>query len=219
MFPPGERGSPDYVNVLKNLGLTVLLPLVVGQVLRYFFPKQVKYLAAKLKFSIINSLALLCIVWSVFCDGVASDAFHRMGSVDIVAIIGTDIFMYLFGCAACIFIARLPWFNTQDEPRWISKWRFSRKDAAAIMVSLILGFFCFCIVVFLTKNDMYTVLRCYQVCINGYSFDQRHVWRSKLRYSGCFDTSAPHVPHYPVSQYASMSFRECIILHANCNLI
>ncbi|CEG74747.1 hypothetical protein RMATCC62417_09908 [Rhizopus microsporus] len=133
VFQPGTaRGNPDYVNVLKTLGLTVLAPLVVGQFIRFLFPKQIKYIAAKCRFPIINSLALLCLVWSVFCDGVASDAFHRTSGVDIVAIIFVDIFMYLFGCATCIYIARLPW-PTKNEPKWVSKWRFSRKDTVAIM--------------------------------------------------------------------------------------
>ncbi|ORY96621.1 SBF-like CPA transporter family-domain-containing protein [Syncephalastrum racemosum] len=130
VFPPGDRGSPDYVGVLRNLGCTVLLPLVVGQILRYFFPRQVKYLAGKFHFSIINSLALLCMVWSVFCDGVASNAFRRMSGVDIVAIVGVDMFMYLFGCMASLFFARLPYAG---KHRWIDALRFSRKDAVAIM--------------------------------------------------------------------------------------
>ncbi|KAI8393896.1 SBF-like CPA transporter family-domain-containing protein [Radiomyces spectabilis] len=135
LFPPGSaRGTPDYTSVLKNLGLTVLVPLVVGQVIRSVFPKQVKYLASKFRFSIINSIALLCMVWSVFCDGVASDAFHQLTAVDIVAIIGVDIFLYLFGCATCLFVARLPWPHRWiQEPEWVKQWRFSRKDAIAIM--------------------------------------------------------------------------------------
>ncbi|EPB83830.1 hypothetical protein HMPREF1544_09404 [Mucor circinelloides 1006PhL] len=135
VFEPGtDRGNPDYLSVLKTLGSTVLAPLVVGQIIRYLFSARVKYLAAKCKFSIINSLALLCLVWSVFCDGVASDAFTKMTGVDIVAIIFVDIFMYLFGCAACLFVARLPWPTRYvNEPKWVAKWRFSRKDAVAIM--------------------------------------------------------------------------------------
>ncbi|KAL9539858.1 hypothetical protein PS6_011018 [Mucor atramentarius] len=135
VFEPGtDRGNPDYLSVLKTLGSTVLAPLVVGQIIRYLFSARVKYLAAKCKFSIINSLALLCLVWSVFCDGVASDAFTKMTGVDIVAIIFVDIFMYLFGCVACLFVARLPWPTRYvNEPKWVAKWRFSRKDAVAIM--------------------------------------------------------------------------------------
>ena len=135
VFEPGTaRGNPDYLNVLKVLGSTVLAPLVVGQVIRYLFNDRVKYLADKFKFPIINSLALLCLVWSVFCDGVASDAFFKMTGVDIVAIIFVDIFMYLFGCAACLFVARLPWPKRYiQEPTWVAKWRFSRQDAVAIM--------------------------------------------------------------------------------------
>ncbi|CAO3703143.1 unnamed protein product [Rhizopus stolonifer] len=133
VFQPGTaRGNPDYLSVLKTLGLTVLLPLVVGQIIRYFFSSKVKYLAAKLRFPILNSLALLCLVWSVFCDGVASDAFHRTSGVDIVAIIFVDIGMYLFGCATCLFVARLPW-PTKKVPNWVLKWRFTKQDAVAIM--------------------------------------------------------------------------------------
>lgn len=77
-------------------------------------------------------------VWSVFCDGVASDAFHKLSGADIVAIIGVDIFMYLFGCALCLFICRLPWWGLPrlgwEEPAWLDRFRMSRKDAAAVMV-------------------------------------------------------------------------------------
>lgn len=136
LFQPGTaKGTPDYLNVLKNLGSTVLAPLVVGQFIRYLFNQRVKYIAQKCRFSIINSLALLCLVWSVFCDGVASDAFQKMSGVDIVAIIFVDIFMYLFGCLTCLTVARLPWPSKLiAEPKWIEKCRFSRKDAIAIMV-------------------------------------------------------------------------------------
>lgn len=70
-------------------------------------------------------------VWSVFCDGVASNAFRRMSGVDIVAIIGIDMFMYLFGCTVSLLLARLPYAG---KHRWIDALRFSRKDAVAIMV-------------------------------------------------------------------------------------
>ncbi|KAJ8656204.1 hypothetical protein O0I10_007998 [Lichtheimia ornata] len=133
VFPPGTpRGNPDYLNVLKTLGFTVLLPLVVGQIIRFYFPDPIKKTAAKLRFPIINNIALLFLVWSVFCDGVASHAFDHMSAVDIVAMIFVDIFMYLFGCGLCLFVARVPW-PFAYEPRWIKKWRFSRQDSVAIM--------------------------------------------------------------------------------------
>ncbi|KAI9360568.1 SBF-like CPA transporter family-domain-containing protein [Pilaira anomala] len=134
VFEPGtDRGNPNYLSVLKTLGSTVLAPLVIGQLIRYMFPVRVKYLATRFKFPIINSLALLCLVWSVFCDGVASDAFHQMNGIDIVAILFVDIFIYLFGCAVCLFFARLPYWPTKKEPNWVVRWRFSRKDSVAIM--------------------------------------------------------------------------------------
>ncbi|KAI9008906.1 putative sodium bile acid cotransporter [Phycomyces nitens] len=135
LFPPGtERGDPNYLSILKTMGLTVLLPLVAGQAIRYLFPKQTTYLAAKLHFPIINSLALIVLVWSVFCDGVASNAFVNMKTVDILAILFVDMFMYLFGCGLCLFVARLPWpTRLIREPVWVKRWRFSKRDAVAIM--------------------------------------------------------------------------------------
>lgn len=134
VFPPGTpRGNPDYLNVLKTLGFTVLLPLVVGQIIRFYFPDPIKKAAAKLRFPIINNIALLFLVWSVFCDGVASHAFDHMSAVDIVAMIFVDILMYLFGCGLCLLVARVPWPFSR-EPWWITKWRFSRQDSVAIMV-------------------------------------------------------------------------------------
>lgn len=137
IFPPNTpRGNPNYLNVLRTLGFTVLLPLLIGQAIRYFFDAPVKKLAAKAKFPIINNLALLTLVWSVFCDGVASNAFYQMTSIDMVAIIFVNIIMYVFGCALCLFVARPPWpTQIMAEPAWVGKWRFSREDSVAIMVS------------------------------------------------------------------------------------
>ncbi|ORY98652.1 SBF-like CPA transporter family-domain-containing protein [Syncephalastrum racemosum] len=135
IFPPNTpRGNPNYINVLRTLGFTVLLPLIIGQAVRYFFNDPVKKLAARARFPIINNLALLTLVWSVFCDGVASNAFHQMSSIDMVAIIFVNIVMYMFGCALCLFVARPPWpTRLMAEPAWFSKWRFSHEDSVAIM--------------------------------------------------------------------------------------
>ena len=136
VFPPGTpHGNPDYINILRTLGLTVLLPLIVGQIIRFVFSERVKKLATKFRFPIINNLALLLLVWSVFCDGVASGAFHQMTAVDIVSIVFIDMFMYIFTCFLCVFIARVPWPAFLSEPKKLDQWRFSKQDTVAIMVS------------------------------------------------------------------------------------
>lgn len=92
-----------------------------------------------------------------------------MGGTDIVAIIGVDIFMYLFGCATCLFVARL-------NCSWLKSWQFSRKDAVAIMVKrkhLVTA-----------KGGMvikrlfvFAVLWCHQDSVHGYSSHQRLVFQ------------------------------------------
>ncbi|KAI9246285.1 SBF-like CPA transporter family-domain-containing protein, partial [Phascolomyces articulosus] len=134
VFPPGTpHGNPNYVNIFRTLGFTVLLPLVIGQIIRFIFSEPVKKLAAKLRFPIINNVALLFLVWSVFCDGVASDAFNQMTAVDIVSIIFVDIFMYVFACLLCIYVARVPWPPFLSKPKRLDQWRFEKQDTVAIM--------------------------------------------------------------------------------------
>ncbi|KAG2218400.1 hypothetical protein INT45_011588 [Circinella minor] len=134
VFPPDTpHGKPNYINILRTLGFTVRLPLVVGQIIRFLFSERVKRIATKLRFPIINNLALLLLVWSVFCDGVASRAFHQITAVDIVSIVFINMFMYVFGCFLCVFVSRVPWPVFLPEPQGLDQWRFNQQDTIAIM--------------------------------------------------------------------------------------
>lgn len=52
-----------YARVAKQLGLTVLAPLFVGQVIRYFWTKQVTYVLNTLKLAKIGTVCLALLVW------------------------------------------------------------------------------------------------------------------------------------------------------------
>jgi sodium/bile acid cotransporter 7 len=52
-----------YRNVMFQMGLSVYLPLFVGQVVRAIWTKQVEWAAAKLKLGKVGSVCLLLLVW------------------------------------------------------------------------------------------------------------------------------------------------------------
>ncbi|RUO96924.1 SBF-like CPA transporter family-domain-containing protein [Jimgerdemannia flammicorona] len=124
----------DYISVLENLGATVLAPLVVGQVIQTIWPDTIAKWRAKFRLGDINSLCLLLLVWSVFCDTFASDSFAKIHASDLVAVLVIDAILYVGFSALAWFLARLPIpFRTRRENGWVEKWRFSREDTVAIM--------------------------------------------------------------------------------------
>lgn len=52
-----------YRNVMFQMGLSVFVPLVVGQIIRAIWTKQVEWAAVKFKLGKVGSLCLLSLVW------------------------------------------------------------------------------------------------------------------------------------------------------------
>lgn len=52
-----------YRNVMFQMGLSVYVPLVVGQIIRAIWTKQVEWIAVKCKLGKVGSLCLLALVW------------------------------------------------------------------------------------------------------------------------------------------------------------
>lgn len=129
------HGSLDYVDVLKNLGLTILAPLVVGQIIQWLFPRQVAAVKEKCRLGDINSLALLALVWSVFSDAIASNSFAAVGAVDIVAVVIINAVFYTSFSLFCLLCSRLPLPRRVKTPGWVKNLRYSREDTVAVMVS------------------------------------------------------------------------------------
>jgi len=127
------HGSLDYVSVLKNLGLTILAPLVVGQIIQWLFPQKVAAIKEKCRLGDINSLALLALVWSVFSDAIASNSFSAVGATDVVAIAIINAGFYISFSFFCMAAARLPVPRCFQTPKWIKKLRYSREDTVAVM--------------------------------------------------------------------------------------
>jgi solute carrier family 10 (sodium/bile acid cotransporter), member 7 len=54
---------PLYARVMKQMGLSVFLPLAVGQLVQFIWPKKTKDICTRFKIAKLGSLGLLCIIW------------------------------------------------------------------------------------------------------------------------------------------------------------
>ncbi|KAF9540007.1 hypothetical protein EC957_004709 [Mortierella hygrophila] len=83
--PSGQHGL-DYATILRDLGTTILVPIVVGQIYLYYFPRSIAWAKSKVHFPTLNSTCLLILVWTVFCDAFNNNTFSAVSAGEIIAI-------------------------------------------------------------------------------------------------------------------------------------
>ncbi|KAI9237096.1 MAG: SBF-like CPA transporter family-domain-containing protein [Podila humilis] len=83
--PSGQHGL-DYATILRDLGTTILVPIVVGQIYLSLFPRSIAWAKKVVHFPTLNSSCLLILVWTVFCDAFYSNTFSSVTAGEIIAI-------------------------------------------------------------------------------------------------------------------------------------
>ncbi|KAI7856162.1 SBF-like CPA transporter family-domain-containing protein [Circinella umbellata] len=126
-------GTIDFVSVLKQLGITVLVPLVVGQIIQWIFPEKIAKFKVKCRLSDVSSIMLLTLVWSVFSDAIHAGSFGNVKAVDIVAIAIINAGFYILFSSTCWFLAYLPVPRWMPYKRSFERLRYSREDTVAVM--------------------------------------------------------------------------------------
>ncbi|KAI9310295.1 SBF-like CPA transporter family-domain-containing protein [Dichotomocladium elegans] len=126
-------GKVDFTSVLKQLGITVLIPLVVGQIIQLLFTEKVAEIKVKWRLSDVSSVCLLAMVWSVFCDAFKSKSFDSVSATDIIAVVILNMGFYILFSFLCFFLAYIPFPSAMKEPSWIKRLRYSREDTVAVM--------------------------------------------------------------------------------------
>ncbi|KAF1802956.1 SBF-like CPA transporter family-domain-containing protein [Mucor lusitanicus] len=127
-------GSVDFVMVLKQLGLTVLLPLVIGQAIQILFTEPVAKFKVKCRLSDVSSFCLLLMVWSVFSDAVHAGSFSAVAGKDIAAVVILNFLFYILFSVFSFALARLPYSKRIFGPlKWLDRLRYSREDTVAVM--------------------------------------------------------------------------------------
>ncbi|KAF9357349.1 hypothetical protein BGX26_003897 [Mortierella sp. AD094] len=91
--PSGKHGL-DYATILRDLGATILLPIIFGQIYLYFFPQHIAWAKKKVHFPTLNSSCLLILVWTVFCDAFYNNTFSSVNAGEIIAIGALQAFIF-----------------------------------------------------------------------------------------------------------------------------
>lgn len=140
--------SDLYRSVMKQIGLSVFVPLFVGQVLQNIWPKQVKWTLTTFKLNKVGSFMLLLIMFQSFSTAFAQDAFTSVSHASIIFLVFFNIGIYLFFTVLVFFYSRprfiltlLPTEPTAESSRtytWCYKifrpFYYNRRDTVSVML-------------------------------------------------------------------------------------
>ncbi|KAL7666177.1 Uncharacterized protein ABC855_g1771 [[Candida] zeylanoides] len=151
---PTHQGLADssigdlYKDVMKQVGLSVFVPLFVGQVVQNIFPRQVKWCAQNLYLGKVGSVMLLLIMFQSFSTAFAQHAFTSVPAASIIFLVFFNIGIYLFFTVLSYFYARPhfikklfrtePTANSSRYYRWghwlLRPFYHNKRDTVAIML-------------------------------------------------------------------------------------
>ncbi|KAI2626466.1 hypothetical protein GGR54DRAFT_471676 [Hypoxylon sp. NC1633] len=100
--------GPMYASVMQQLGLSVLLPLVVGQGLRWTLPKQVAWTLRTFYLAQFCSVLLMLVAWSTFSGAFQTGALMALPKSSVIFNIFLNIAEYILFTAICYWIALPP---------------------------------------------------------------------------------------------------------------
>ncbi|KAI1180075.1 sodium bile acid symporter, partial [Nemania sp. FL0916] len=100
--------GPMYVSVLKQLGLSVLLPLAVGQGVRWAFPRQTTWVLRTFYLAKFCSVLLVLVAWSTFSGAFETGALTELPKSSIIFNVFINVAEYLLFTLICYVIAYPP---------------------------------------------------------------------------------------------------------------
>lgn len=109
----GGNYGEIYRRVFMQLGLSLFVPMCVGQVVQWLFPKQVKKIFFDWNMIKLSSIALLTLVWQTFDQAFQSGAFEQIKHSNIIFIVFITISLYMIWLAIC-FTASSCWLPKKD---------------------------------------------------------------------------------------------------------
>ncbi|MCJ1401751.1 hypothetical protein MMC11_004968 [Xylographa trunciseda] len=112
-----DTGASDlgelYRRVFMQLGLSLFLPLVVGQILQNVLPGPTKLILVKWQLKRLSSFALLLIIWQTYDEAFATGAFSSVKSDNIIFVIFISIAFYAVWTIICVGLSLL-WLGKKD---------------------------------------------------------------------------------------------------------
>ncbi|KGO74299.1 putative sodium bile acid cotransporter [Penicillium italicum] len=114
-FGGGNLGSM-YKEVFQQLGLSVLLPLFIGQLVRWTWPDRTASVLQKTKLPKLATVCLLLLIWATFSSCFATGALQTLSAQSIVFVVLFNILLYITLTAVCFFCSRPP--RILSSRRW-----------------------------------------------------------------------------------------------------
>jgi sodium/bile acid cotransporter 7 len=111
--PSSEHFGEMYRRVLKQLGLSIYVPLFAGQVVRYYFPKVCKKIFIDWKLNKIGSVCLLVVLWATYDQAFASHSFDSVVASNKVFIVFISVGLWLIFFAISFF-SSIIWLPRED---------------------------------------------------------------------------------------------------------
>ncbi|KAI0127906.1 SBF-like CPA transporter family-domain-containing protein [Xylariales sp. AK1849] len=112
-FDPVRPASPAtlghmYAIVMKQLGLSVLLPLAVGQMLRWTWSKKVEWALRTFQLAKVCSFCMVLLVWSTFSGAFKSGALYELPKSSVIFNVLMNLALYMVFTLVCFFAAAPP---------------------------------------------------------------------------------------------------------------
>jgi len=109
----GDNYGEIYRRVFMQLGLSVFVPMLVGQVVQNLFPKPTKKIFVEWKLMKLSSVSLLTMVWQTFDLAFHSGAFSTVKPSNIVFLLFISIALYCIWLGLC-FATSTIWLSKKD---------------------------------------------------------------------------------------------------------
>lgn len=137
-----------YRRVMKQVGLSVFVPLFVGQVVQNIWPKQTKWCLSTFKLAKVGSFMLLLIMFQSFSTAFAQNAFESVSHASIIFLCFFNFGIYLFFTVVTYLYLRprflLILFPTEptDQDTRVYRWSYhvfrpfyyNRRDTVSMML-------------------------------------------------------------------------------------
>ncbi|OXG12881.1 sodium/bile acid cotransporter 7-B/bile acid cotransporter 7-B [Cryptococcus neoformans A2-102-5] len=105
----GSQGLKEiYRQLARQLGLTLFVPLFVGQVILNVFPRQTKWVATTFRLPKVSTFLLLLLIWSVFSTQFQAGAFESISYISVIFICFVNFGLYVVFTGICVYFTRLP---------------------------------------------------------------------------------------------------------------
>ncbi|KAJ5690679.1 hypothetical protein N7462_005071 [Penicillium macrosclerotiorum] len=112
----GGSLSSMYKNVFQQLGLSVLLPLFVGQIIRWTWPERTAWVLQKTRLAKLSTACMLLLIWTTFSSCFATGALQSLSAQSIIFVVLFNIALYIALTIISFFSSRPPKFLAHH--RW-----------------------------------------------------------------------------------------------------